>query len=73
MLFRASEVAYFTYMFAKINNKDQYQIATSVVRTSVMIGKLSCCVIAQVLITCYSVSYLYLLYLSIIGKYILKI
>lgn len=68
MLFRASEVAYYTYMFAKINNKDQYQIATSRLRTSVMIGKFSCGIIAQVLISCYSVSYTYLLYLSIIGK-----
>ncbi|XP_025202094.1 thiamine transporter 2-like [Melanaphis sacchari] len=66
MLFRAAEVAHYTYMFAKIKNKDQYQIAISIVKTSIMIGKCSCGIIAQVLIS-YNISYEYLLYLSILG------
>ncbi|KAF0752292.1 Uncharacterized protein FWK35_00029577 [Aphis craccivora] len=39
MLFRAAEVAHYTYMFAKIENQDQYQIATCIIKTSIMIGK----------------------------------
>jgi len=68
MLFRAAEVASYTYMFANIRNKDQYQIATSIVRTSVLIGKCSCGIIAQVLISYNVLSYVYLLYLSILGE-----
>lgn len=68
MLFRAAEVAYYTYMFAKIKNKDQYQITNSTVRTSVMVGKFGCGILAQVLISYNLVSYTYLLYLSILGK-----
>jgi len=68
MLFRAAEVAYYTYMFANIRNKDQYQIASSIVRTSVLVGKCSCGIIAQVLISYNIVSYLYLLYLTILGE-----
>jgi len=55
-------------MFANIRNKDQYQIATSIVRTSVLVGKCSCGIIAQVLISYNIVSYVYLLYLSILGE-----
>lgn len=69
MLFRASEVAYYTYMFANIRNKDEYQIATSIVRTSVLVGKCSCGTIAQILISYNIVSYVYLLYLSVFGEY----
>lgn len=68
MLFRAAEVANYTYIYATIRNKDQYQIATSIVRTSVLIGKCSCGIIAQVLISYNILSYVYLLYLSVIGK-----
>ncbi|XP_022182541.1 thiamine transporter 2-like isoform X1 [Myzus persicae] len=67
MLFRAAEVASYTYMFASIRNKDKYQIATSIVRTSVLIGKCSCGIIAQILISYNILSYAYLLYLSIFG------
>ncbi|XP_026820367.1 thiamine transporter 2-like [Rhopalosiphum maidis] len=67
MLFRAAEVSYYTYVFAKIKNKDQYQIAISIVKTSIMIGKCSCGIIAQVLISYNIVNYVYLLYLSILG------
>lgn len=59
-------------MFANITNKSQYQIATSRVNTSVLIGKFSCGLLAQIFISfrpeCSS--YTYLLSLSIIGKYI---
>lgn len=68
MLFRAAEVASYTYMFASIRNKDKYQIATSIVRTSVLIGKCSCGIIAQILISYNILSYAYLLYLSIFGE-----
>lgn len=70
MLFRAAEIAYMTYMFAQIKDKDQYQIATSILRTSVMIGKFCCGILAQVLISYDILSYQYLLYLSILGKYL---
>lgn len=71
-LFRAADVAYYTYMFANITNKSQYQIATSRVSTSVLIGKFSCGLLAQIFISFRpeNSSYIYLLYLSIIGKYI---
>lgn len=69
MLFRASEIAYFTYMFAQIKDKDQYQIATSTLRTSVMIGKFCCGILSQILISYDILSYKYLLYISILGKY----
>lgn len=68
MLFRAAEVAHYTYMFAKIENKDQYQIATCIIKISIMIGKSSCGIIAQVLISYNIVRYVCLLYLSILGK-----
>lgn len=69
MFFKAAEVAYLTYMFASIKDKNQYQIATSRVRTSVMIGKFSCGILAEVLKSCSFVSYTLILYLSILGKY----
>lgn len=72
MLFRAAEVAYVSYTFAKIKNKDQYQIASSLVRTSVMVGKFSCGMLSQVLISWNLVSYIHLLYLSIFGEYLKK-
>lgn len=71
MLFRAADSAYYSYMFANIANKDQYQIATSRVSTSVMIGRFSCSLLAQVFISLnpHNDTYVYLLYLSVIGKY----
>ncbi|VVC25747.1 Reduced folate carrier,Major facilitator superfamily domain [Cinara cedri] len=69
-LFRAAEIAFYTYMFANIKQKDQYQIATSRLRTSIMIGKCCCGILAQVLISWNFVSYIHLLYLSLLGMFL---
>ncbi|XP_050422137.1 folate transporter 1-like [Adelges cooleyi] len=66
-IFRASEIAHFSYMFAKINDKNQYQIANSRVRTALMIGKFSFSLLAQVLLSTELATYTDLLYLSIFG------
>jgi hypothetical protein len=64
-------VAYYTYMFAQIKNKDQYQIAYSRVRASVLVGKCGSGLLSQVVISYLSpnlTGYIYLIYISIFGK-----
>ncbi|XP_025414115.1 thiamine transporter 1-like isoform X2 [Sipha flava] len=70
VIFRAAEVAYYTYMFAQIKNKDQYQIAYSRVRASVLVGKCGSGLLSQVVISYLSpnlTGYIYLIYISIFG------
>ncbi|XP_017065493.2 LOW QUALITY PROTEIN: thiamine transporter 2 [Drosophila eugracilis] len=62
--FTAAEVAYYTYMYAKVN-KEQYQIVTGHTRAAILSGKFLGGLFAQVLVSTDSMNYRQLHYLSL--------
>lgn len=61
--FMASEVAYYTYIYAKVD-KSHYQIVSGHTRSAILCGKFLGAVLAQVLVSTESLGYLGLHYIS---------
>lgn len=66
-LANASEVAYYTYMYAKVH-KEHYQQVTSHARASTLIGRFLAAVISQIGISLGFMDYRDLNYLSLTGN-----
>ncbi|XP_043662056.1 thiamine transporter 1 [Drosophila teissieri] len=62
--FTAAEVAYYTYMYAKVN-KEQYQVVTGHTRAAILSGKFLGGLFAQILVSTSSMDYRQLHYLSL--------
>ncbi|XP_017115907.1 thiamine transporter 1 [Drosophila elegans] len=62
--FTAAEVAYYTYMYAKVD-KEQYQIVTGHTRAAILSGKFLGGLLAQVLVSTDSMNYRQLHYISL--------
>jgi len=62
--FTAAEVAYYTYMYAKVN-KEQYQVVTGHTRAAILSGKFLGGLFAQILVSTDSMDYRQLHYLSL--------
>ncbi|XP_016987853.1 thiamine transporter 1 [Drosophila rhopaloa] len=63
-IFTAAEVAYYTYMYAKVD-KEQYQIVTGHTRAAILSGKFLGGLLAQILVSTDSMSYRQLHYISL--------
>ncbi|XP_018916974.2 thiamine transporter 2 [Bemisia tabaci] len=66
-LFSAAHVAYFSYMYARIEDKRLYQKVTGYARASLLVGKFLNGLVAQLCISYGILQYEQLLYLSIAG------
>ena len=64
----ASEVAYFTYMYAKVD-KVHYQKVTGYSRAAILLGNASAGLSSQLLVTFNLINYLQLNYLTLGGKF----
>ncbi|XP_017047294.1 thiamine transporter 1 [Drosophila ficusphila] len=62
--FTAAEVAYYTYMYAKVD-KEQYQIVTGHTRAAILSGKFLGGLLAQILVSTDSMNYKELHYISL--------
>lgn len=62
-----TEIAYFSYMYAKIDKK-HYQRATSQTKTALLVGKASSGLVSQALVTFELMDYEQLNYISLGGK-----
>ncbi|XP_017012794.2 thiamine transporter 2 [Drosophila takahashii] len=62
--FTAAEVAYYTYMYAKVS-KEQYQIVTGHTRAAILSGKFLGGLLAQILVSTDSMSYRQLHFISL--------
>ncbi|KAM7352726.1 thiamine transporter 1 [Cochliomyia hominivorax] len=67
--FMASEVAYYTYIYAKVD-KSHYQIVSGHTRSAILCGKFLGAVLAQVLVSTNSLGYLGLHYISFASQVI---
>ncbi|KAK0163219.1 hypothetical protein PV327_006924 [Microctonus hyperodae] len=66
-LYLSTEVAYYTYIYAKVD-KEHYQAASSYVRSALLMGRFITGVIAQLLITFNFLNYHQLNYLTVLGQ-----
>lgn len=64
----AAEVAYFTYMYAKVS-KDKYQKVTGHARAGILSGRFLGSVVAQLLVSYKLMDYRELNYLSLAGNF----
>ena len=67
-LFSATEVAYYSYLYAKLD-KAHYQRATSLAKAVILIGKASSGLTSQVLLHFCVMDYLELNYITLGGVY----
>ncbi|XP_060861941.1 folate transporter 1-like [Metopolophium dirhodum] len=65
--FYASEVAFTTYLYAKVDNKQLYQKITSIVKASILFGRFLSGLIAQIIVSTNLLEEVYLLYISILS------
>lgn len=65
--FMASEIAYYTYMYAKVE-KDVYQRVTGLARASLLSGRFIASVLAQILVSFAVLDVRELNYISLAGK-----
>uniref|UniRef100_A0A8D8YTM3 Folate transporter 1 n=1 Tax=Cacopsylla melanoneura TaxID=428564 RepID=A0A8D8YTM3_9HEMI len=66
--YHAGEVSYYSYMYSKIKDKNNYQRATGRVKASIMIGRFLAGMSGQGIVLLFSTDgYKYLVYLSILG------
>lgn len=65
-LANATEVAYYTYMYAKVS-KEHYQQVTSHARAGALIGRFLAAVLSQIMISSSLMDYRQLNYLSLAG------
>ncbi|KAL4119316.1 hypothetical protein QTP88_012141 [Uroleucon formosanum] len=63
--FYSSEVAFTTYLYAKVNDKQYYQKITSLVKASMLFGRFLSGLIAQTVVSTQLLNEVYLLYISI--------
>ncbi|XP_025190482.1 thiamine transporter 1-like isoform X2 [Melanaphis sacchari] len=63
--FYSSEVAFTTYLYAKVDNKQYYQKITSLVKASMLFGRFLSGLIAQTIVSTHLLDEVYLLYISI--------
>jgi len=63
--FYSSEVAFTTYLYAKVNDKQYYQKITSLVKASMLFGRFLSGLIAQTVVSTHLLNKVYLLYISI--------
>lgn len=63
----ASDVAYYSYMYAKVEKK-YYQRATSITKAVILVGKASSGLASQALLHFHLMDYLELNYLTLGGK-----
>ncbi|KAK0077691.1 hypothetical protein PV326_009878 [Microctonus aethiopoides] len=66
-LYMSTEVAYYTYIYAKVD-KEHYQEASSYVRSALLVGRFITGIIAQLLITFDFLEYHQLNYLTVLGQ-----
>lgn len=67
-LFYATEVAYYSYIYTKID-KRHYQRATSLTKTALLVGKASSGLISQILVMYNLMDYHELNYITLGGEY----
>jgi len=63
--FYSSEVAFTTYLYAKVDDKQYYQKITSLVKASMLFGRFLSGLIAQTVVSTHLLNEVYLLYISI--------
>lgn len=63
--FYSSEVAFTTYLYAKVDDKQYYQKITSLVKASMLFGRFLSGLIAQTIISTHALNEVYLVYISI--------
>jgi len=63
--FYSSEVAFTTYLYAKVDDKQYYQKITSLVKASMLFGRFLSGLIAQTIVSTHLLNEVYLLYISI--------
>lgn len=66
--FYSSEVAFTTYLYAKVDDKQYYQKITSLVKASMLFGRFLSGLIGQVIISTELLNKLHLVYISIFSK-----
>lgn len=66
-LFYATEVAYFTYIYAKVD-KLHYQEVTSYTRTAILLGRFTASIVSQLSVSFSLLNYHQLNYLTLAGK-----
>lgn len=71
-LFMACEVAYYTYIYAKVE-KSKYQLVTGHTRSAILVGRFLGAALAQFLISFKLADYKDLVYLSFGCKYLRRI
>lgn len=64
----ASDMAYMSYAYAKIRDRDLYQKMTGIVRGSNLLGKCLSSTFAQVAVSYVHIEYDFLVYISLAGK-----
>jgi len=67
--FYSSEVAFTTYLYAKVDDKQYYQKITSLVKASMLFGRFLSGFIAQTIVSTHLLNEVYLLYISIFSMY----
>jgi len=67
--FYSSEVAFTTYLYAKVDDKQYYQKITSLVKASMLFGRFLSGLIAQTIVSTHLLNEVYLLYISIFSMY----
>jgi len=66
--FYSSEVAFTTYLYAKVDDKQYYQKITSSVKASMLSGRFLSVLIAQIIISTHALNEAYLVYISIFSR-----
>lgn len=64
----SSEVAFTTYLYAKVDNKQYYQKITSLVKASMLFGRFLSGLIAQTIVSTHLLNEDYLVYISIFSR-----
>lgn len=64
----SSEVAFTTYLYAKVDDKQYYQKITSLVKASILFGKFLSGLIAQIVVSTHLLDTIHLVYISIFSK-----
>lgn len=64
----ASELAYISYLYAKIRDRELYQKMTGIVRGTNLLGKCLSATFAQVTVSYIHIEYGFLVYISLAGK-----
>lgn len=64
----ASELAYTSYAYAKIRDRDLYQKMTGIVRGTNLFGKCLSSTFSQIAVSYFNMEYGLLVYLSLAGK-----